>query len=438
MSPRAGFTDADPEAACRYGAAIDEVWRQDRAEDPLQPLPYFRGEGYRLAPPRQPLLKGLLGAGELSVFYGAPKCGKSFLVTDLSLAVAAAVAAWFGHRIKRKGFVLYLVMEGAGGFPNRLAAWSKAHGRPVPDAFVWVPVRLSFMSSGAAGAAGAAANDILRIKALIERLQEETGLPCVLIVVDTCARAMTGADENSTRDMTLFLEQCAILQELPDRPHVLVVHHENAAGSKARGSTSMIGGGSTFVHVWRGKDGSRGWEVELAKDDADGAKRGFALHRTVVDVDEDKDEVASCVVVEADAPPDARSDAGRPQPRGKNQRAVYESLAAAICDGPDPTPVAPDIPPDAKGVGREKLEQKAFRYLTQKTGKAKREALEDALAALVERKVIRHAGGFYWLPKVDGRVLSGREIGRENGGAGNGHFPAFSRRRMGRDEEARA
>jgi hypothetical protein len=159
-------------------------------------------------------------------------------VTDLALAVAAAVERWFSHRIKRRGFVLYLIMEGSGGYPNRLQAWSQHHGRPVPDNFVWVPVRLRFVEDGTDDAA---AEDVQRLKALVEQIKAETGLPCVLIVVDTAARAMTGCDENSTGDMGRFLDQCAELQGMQDRPHVCVIHHENAAGTKSARQHRALG-----------------------------------------------------------------------------------------------------------------------------------------------------------------------------------------------------
>jgi hypothetical protein len=64
------------------------------------PLPFFQGTSYRNQARREPLIKRLLGVGELSIWYGAPKTGKSFLVTDAALAVAAAAEQWFSYRVK--------------------------------------------------------------------------------------------------------------------------------------------------------------------------------------------------------------------------------------------------------------------------------------------------------------------------------------------------
>jgi hypothetical protein len=102
------------------------------------------------------------------------------------------------------------------GFPDRPRAWSAHHGHPVQDTFVWVPVRLRFL--GEETTVAAAAENVLRLRALVEGLEGQTGLPCVLIVVDTAARAMTGGDEDSARGMGDFPAPCAAQHELPGRP----------------------------------------------------------------------------------------------------------------------------------------------------------------------------------------------------------------------------
>jgi hypothetical protein len=363
----------------------------DGEAKPLEPLLHYRGEGYRAAPRRDMLVKGLMGAGELSVTYGQAKVGKSFLITDLALAVAAAVDRWFGHRIKRQGFVLYCIMEGAGGYPNRLQAWSQRHNRPVPDNFVWVPVRLRFVEDGTDDAA---AEDVRRLKALVEQIKAETGLPCVLIVVDTAARAMTGCDENSAQDMGRFLDQCAELQSMEDRPHVCVIHHENAAGSKARGSTALLGGGDTFIHVTRdGKD--RSWTVQWAKDDGEGTPHGFDLQAVELGEDEDGDQVRSCAVAATDGTPDDNSAAGR-RKLGPVEKVVHDALLAAIVDHPDSTPRAHDVPSHVRGVTMERWHDYATRYLPQPTVKHKNEAFNRASQKLIADRIVNHVAGFVW------------------------------------------
>jgi hypothetical protein len=327
---------ADPAGGRRKPNGHADPAGEDQPE--LEPLPHYCGEGYRDAPTRDLLVKRLMGAGELSIVYGQAKVGKSFLVTDLALAVAAAVEKWFGHRIKRQGFVLYCIMEGAGGYPNRLMAWSNHHGRPVPDNFVWVPVRLRFVEDKTVDAA---AEDVRRLKALAEQIKAETGLPCVLIVVDTAARAMTGC----------------------------------------------------FVHVTKdAATGNRSWAIQWAKDDGEGQPHGFTLRTVDLGEDEDGDQMRSCTVAPTDT-----ADAGKARRTLRdNEKVAYEALLAAIVDHPDPTPRAHDIPHHAKGVTMKRWREHAVRYLPQDTVKRRNEAFNRAVKTLVADRFVHHVAGFVW------------------------------------------
>ena len=361
-----------------------------RRAPPSAPITFYRGDDYRRAPARQMVVKGLMGAGELTFTHGAAKSGKSFLMTSLSLAVAEGVESWWGHRIKRPGQVLYLVQEGAGGFPTRLEAWSQAHGRSVPARFVWTPTRLRFVAEGTEGAAVA---DVQRVAQLVEHLEEETGEPVVLIVVDTAARVTTGADENSARDMGLFLAACAALQDLPNRPHVNVVAHDNTGG-RLRGSTAQLGGGDGFIHVERQGD-ARSWCLEIAKDDIETDKRGFRLETVDLGLDEDGDPVRSCVVVEAEAPAKpARDVALTPK-----QKLTLDCLATALADHGEDAPHAHDIPRNTKAVRFAWWQDAVNRYLS---GDApdwrKRQDLQRTAEALQAKGLVRHVDGWCWLP----------------------------------------
>src|SRR5580704_11057074 len=55
------------------------------------------------------LVKNLLGASDASAFYGVPGCGKSVLVEDMALHIAAG-REWHGRPVTR-GAVLYVALE---------------------------------------------------------------------------------------------------------------------------------------------------------------------------------------------------------------------------------------------------------------------------------------------------------------------------------------
>ena len=73
------------------------------------------------APARIYLLHGLMAPGELSVWWGKPKCGKTFLVLRLAYGLALGRGIW-GRRARKRVRVLYLAAEGAGGMRNRIRA----------------------------------------------------------------------------------------------------------------------------------------------------------------------------------------------------------------------------------------------------------------------------------------------------------------------------
>jgi hypothetical protein len=223
---------------------------------------------------------------------------------------------------------------------------------------------------------------------------------------------MDGSDENSVQDMGKFVAQCALLQDLPSKPHVAVVHHENANGTKPRGSTSLIGAGDVFIRVQKTEKGARSWTVVWGKDVEEGAKYGFALETVTLGFDEDMDVIESCVVVEAPVPEadpaeprgrkkkEAKEEPAPTQPRravGPNQQLVLESLRDALFVAPDARPEGLDAPPGVAVVSKEKWWRFAREQLPHENEKKARDAFREAWVALVERCFVGHwQREFFW------------------------------------------
>ncbi|MDH5579522.1 MAG: helicase RepA family protein, partial [Betaproteobacteria bacterium] len=148
-----------------------------------------------------------------------------------------------------------------------------------------------------------------------------------LIVVDTLAHAIKGGDENSAQDMGAIT---ATVGELIRKTGacVLLVHHSGknkTAG--ARGSSALLGAIDTQIEI-----DEKQIKVSKQRDGALAEPMGFALQSMVVDVDEDGDDITSCVVV-----PDTIHDNtdGLPRLTG-NARHGFDLL----CDmAPDNVPV---------------------------------------------------------------------------------------------------
>ena len=69
------------------------------------------------------LVKGIVPRVGLSVIWGPPKCGKSFLTFDLMMHVALGWE-YRGRRV-RQGAVVYCALEGAHGFRARVEAFRR-------------------------------------------------------------------------------------------------------------------------------------------------------------------------------------------------------------------------------------------------------------------------------------------------------------------------
>ncbi len=71
----------------------------------------------------RPLVKGILEREQISVIFGEPGCGKTFLALDLALHVAADLPAWFDRAVA-SGATVYAAAEAGRGIINRVAAFT--------------------------------------------------------------------------------------------------------------------------------------------------------------------------------------------------------------------------------------------------------------------------------------------------------------------------
>ena len=145
-------------------------------------------------PPPEPLIEDILLLDTLTILFGPPGVGKSFVALDWGLSVATGTP-WFGHQV-RQGTVLHVVAEGVAGIPQRVDAWLGAHGLSDPGLARWLPRAVNLLDPQWTGA-------------LTEVAARR--LP-VLTIIDTVARSMPGGDENSSRDMGAFIEGCDLIR----------------------------------------------------------------------------------------------------------------------------------------------------------------------------------------------------------------------------------
>lgn len=257
-------------------------------------------------PPRRYLLPGLLAPGDLSVWWGAPKCGKTFLVLCLAFGLAHGLPLW-GRRPARPVRVLYGSAEGHGGMPMRIAALIERLGDPGDHLLI---VNQSIIL-------GPPADDLADFTAAARQHRAQ------LVVVDTLARTFGEGDEDTAQDMGGFLASLDRLraegrEKGDDPPHVAVIHHgpKDPSAKMPRGSGALLGAADLVVKVTKGGEGEPSLAtVELAKDDADGAALAFRLRVVPMGHDDEGNPRQTCIAEEAEA----EGEAGTKRPKLSTQ-----------------------------------------------------------------------------------------------------------------------
>lgn len=166
---------------------------------------------------------------------------KTFLALDFALTLAAQGEP-----------VVYLVGEGANGFGRRIGAWLYHHGADRATVAKNLIVRNGTVNLFAQGP---------DFDDLLGRVTEAKPR---LVVVDTLARSMAGAEENSNSDMGMVTKALDRLKEASDGT-VLVIAHTDKGNNDARGA-SAIEDNADFVLKNDEKNGEIRVSIEKMKD----------------------------------------------------------------------------------------------------------------------------------------------------------------------------
>jgi hypothetical protein len=272
--------------------------------------------------PPATLVRGVLWARGLHLLAGESGGGKTHLALSLSCAVCRN-APFFGRRTKAGRVVL---VNAEGDISTRLRAHLKHHELEPADLRNLRVIDRAFRLT----------DDEDRF-ALIERLriEEETGGPIALVVVDTLSRVLVGADENSALDMGNAVAGLQEIEQAFDCA-VLVVHHLGKdKGRGPRGHSSLYAAADVILSVERAGD-VRTLTATKMRDASDGdTLLTFRLQSVdlgaVLELDPESgadpgERFTSCVVVQAE---DEAPRPAQPKPMGRVQRAVLDVLKAA-------------------------------------------------------------------------------------------------------------
>jgi AAA domain len=186
---------------------------------------------------------GVFPRGSLVIIYGWPGHGKSFVAQDLAHRIGEGLS-WFGHEVRRPGQVVYISAEGNTFTKLRAFAWLMEH---TEDADIDAPNVFYFLDSvqfmGSADS-----------KRLLSEIRWRKVSP-ELIVIDTLARCSVGGDENSAKDMGIFIDTLKKLQAEFRNTTIIVVHHTGKDKRQERGTTALRGAADVMIKVSKSADG---------------------------------------------------------------------------------------------------------------------------------------------------------------------------------------
>lgn len=261
--------------------------------------------------PEKWLMKGVLPRAELAVLFGDAGSGKSFLALDWCGAICRG-ENWNGRTVA-KGKCVYVCAEGAGGFKRRLVAYAQEQDIELKVLPGVIPEAPNFLET-------ADAVDVTKA------IREYGGAD--LVIIDTLSAATPGGNENSGEDIGKVIDHCKKLHHFTDAL-VLLIHHSGKDASRgARGWSGLRAAADAEIEVTRNGD-FRTASITKMKDGSDGDKFVFKLKTVVIGVDEDVDEITSCVLEHVDAPAPARTKA----PTGMYAKTALRVARELLGDG---------------------------------------------------------------------------------------------------------
>jgi hypothetical protein len=256
------------------------------------------------------IVKHVLPETGLAIIYGQSGTGKSFLTLDLACAVSGGAAEWFDQKINPCK-VTYCALEGQAGMTKRVEAWEVHHKKRAPTGLRFIIQPFDLLE-----------DDV--VPSLAHAIAE-VGTSGI-IILDTLARAAPSVDENSSKEMGTVIHRAAALQEITGGLVLLVAHAGKDQNRGLRGHSSLFAAADVVIKVNRNMS-QRGWELEKSKDDTDGSQHGFTLDKVLLGVDDDNENIESCVVVRSsNLPKKVKKLSGTVQLGLKTlQEAVYEA-----------------------------------------------------------------------------------------------------------------
>lgn len=303
------------------------------------------------------LVKGEIPDRGLTIVFGPSGVGKSFFVLDYALSLSHEHTG------------LYVAAEGESGFKRRVRAWTYHHKK--------APGNLKFYMNVAALLSPSERNAFQ--SQIIERVKPK------YIIFDTFAHCMLPGDENSARDMGMFLRAAKEIQKEYDCA-VILVHHTNKEGQIERGSGSMRGAADSMIRL-TSEDDIIAVECSKTKDEKPFPTRYIKLLPVMVDQDDDSgDLLYSPVVIAAEKVEQQASD-----PATNQQRKILETIIDVFEYGAPVTELSETTHINRGSLHRSLSRMKRLGWLDQEDKGAPYKITDEGRAAVGRSPMLTHA-----------------------------------------------
>jgi AAA domain len=210
--------------------------RENDDQPPVYAARILTRSALKTLPDPEPLINNVLDQGTCALLYGHRGTYKTFIAIDWAASVATG-RNWQARRTKQRR-VLYVAAEGAFGFKGRIDAWEIGwHTSISDDDFAVLPFPVNLTKRV----------DVANLAALIDWGGYH------FVILDTLARCMVGADENSAKDCGIVIDHLyKLLDHTPGRRGVILgAHHTGKDGKTLRGSSAFEGGADTVYAATR-------------------------------------------------------------------------------------------------------------------------------------------------------------------------------------------
>jgi hypothetical protein len=346
---------------------------------------------------KEEIVQGVLGAGEFSLFVAKPGMGKSVLVGDIGMHIAAGME-WHGRKVKR-GLVVFFAAERKKITERRVAAWGKKHGvTNIP--FVVVGGKLD-MTTGLI--------DAKALAATVKGLEGKSGHECVLIILDTVTRTFGPGDQHQSKDMQKYVQSVDELNRVTNA-HIAAIHHSPWSEDRGKGAIDLDGAiDVSFVVNVKGTGPAKIFTLTCtgANDGEEGAVTSFRLESVELGTDADGNVTTAPVVAQVDMvkPFDGADLKG-------NVAKAFDSFKLALAEHGQLTPEGTcGLPEGFPVVSRDKWQDQYYADTKVKEPQITDDALSKrfrrAIDELAKEQQIGTLGQWFWLDSRTTPDMSG-------------------------------